>query len=92
MVQQHHAHENRSTKALPLSFRIILVLARGPRASRIRFRHRCRAAVSVSATADSITESAVETTADVAAAGVDAVVGLDAVVGEGDEEDMDDED
>ena len=44
------------------------------------------AAVSVSATAVSITESAVETTADVAAAGVDAVVG------EGDEEDMDDED
>ena len=44
------------------------------------------AAVSVSATAVSITESAVETTANVAAAGVDAVVG------EGDEEDMDDED
>lgn len=44
------------------------------------------AAISASATAVSITESAVETTADVAAAGVDAVVG------EGDEEDMDDED
>lgn len=42
MVQQRHAHENRSTKALPPSFRIILALARGPRASRMRLRHRCR--------------------------------------------------
>lgn len=57
MVQQHHAHENRSTKALPLSFRIILALARGPRASRMRLRHRCRGC----RIRNSIAESAVET-------------------------------
>ena len=82
--EAHHVYADRFTVPSLHSLRIILTLLVTVALNGCAVVTVAGAAVSVAATVVSITASAVETTVDVAAAGVDAVVG--------DDEDEEDED